>query len=253
MQPVRHDEGGPTVVLSPHCDDAVLSVWHVVGRPGPVEVVSVCTALPEPGTLGTVDPLFGVTDSAELMALRLAEDSAALARAGRHRILLDFMDGQYRVDPLVPAEVAAAASAAVVTARRLYAPAGIGAHADHLAVRAAALELSAAGGIPLSLYSDLPYAARFGWPAWVTGAAPRPHLVPEAAWRSALDTFGWPVREDDRRPVHLSADEMAQKLEALRAYDSQFEMLNGGPVGLLSNPDILGFELYWDVSPGPST
>jgi len=253
MHPVRHDEQGPTVVLSPHCDDAVLSTWHVRGRPGPVEVVCVCTGLPEPGSLGSGDALFGVAESSQLMALRLAEDGVALALAGRHRASLGFLDRQYQAEPLSPGDVSAAASRAVAGARRLYAPAGIGAHPDHLAVRSAALALSAAGGIPLSLYADLPYAARMGWPTWVTGGPPRPYLVPEALWRDVLGSLEPPMPPADGRPVRLTPDEMAQKLKALRAYGTQFEMLNSGPIGLLTNPEILAFEVYWEVAPGWST
>ena len=249
---MRWERDAPTVVLSPHLDDAALSTWSVLTSPGEVVVLTVCSAVPEPGTLGTFDPLFGVDDSAQFMELRLAEDAVALAAAGRTSLPLGFLDHQYREGPLPVVEVAAAIRESVARGSRLVAPAAIGLHPDHLAVRAAAFEL-ARHGVPLSLYADLPYAARMGWPHWVTGARPRPYLVPEALWRDALDSMQTPHDRLAPRPVCLTDRGMKGKLSALEAYRSQFEALNQGPVALLANPEILRFELYWEVESEVST
>jgi LmbE family N-acetylglucosaminyl deacetylase len=249
---MRWDKDAPTIVLSPHLDDAVLSAWTVLTSPGDVQVLTVCSAVPEPGILGSFDPVFGVGDSARFMELRLAEDAEALAAAGRTSLPLGFLDQQYRAVSLPPVEVAAAVSGAVDRVARLVAPAAIGLHADHVAVRSAAFEL-ARRGVPLSLYADLPYAARMGWPYWVSGARPRPYLAPEALWRDAMGSMPIPHDRLAARPVRLTDAGRARKLSALEAYRTQFEALNQGPVGFLSNPEILQFELYWDVeSEGPT-
>lgn len=249
---MRWERDAPTVILSPHLDDAALSTWNVLTSPGDVVVLTVCSGVPKPGTLGSFDPLFGVDDSAQLMELRLAEDAVALAAAGRTSLPLGFLDHQYREEPLPVVDVAAAIRESVERGTRLIAPAAIGLHPDHVAVRAAAFEL-ARQGVPLSLYADLPYAARMGWPHWVTGVRPRPYLVPEAFWRDALDSMQIPHDRLAPRPVRLTDSGMKRKLSALEAYRSQFEALNQGPVAFLSNPEILRFELYWDVeSEAPS-
>ena len=93
---MRHRADAPAVVLSPHLDDAVLSAWSVLRRPGEVTVVNLCTAIPPPGTLGAYDRVKGATDSAEFMRERLAEDAAALALAGREPLGLGLLEGQYR-------------------------------------------------------------------------------------------------------------------------------------------------------------
>jgi LmbE family N-acetylglucosaminyl deacetylase len=243
---MRWERDAPTVVLSPHLDDAVLSTWSVLASPGDVQVLTICSASPAPGSLGSFDPVFGVSDSAQFMALRLAEDAEALGMVGRTRASLGFLDQQYREGPLSPVEVATSVRDTVDRISRLVAPAAIGLHPDHVAVRHAACDL-ARQGVPLTLYADLPYAARMGWPDWVSGARPRPYLLPEFLWREALESLPMAHHRLVPRPVRLAEYDAAQKLSALKTYATQFEALNQGPVGVLTNPEILPFELYWDV------
>jgi LmbE family N-acetylglucosaminyl deacetylase len=245
---MHHDPIGIDVVLSPHPDDAVLSTWSVLTGDRPAVVVNVCTAVPPTGTRGSFDAVFGVDDSAELMRTRLAEDEHALAMVGAAPRNLGFLDHQYRGSDLSPDEVTSAIEEIDVGAAALFAPAGIGGHADHLAVRAAALELATGLPIPLRLYAELPYAVRAGWPSWVTGRSARPHLVPEARWEAGLDSLPVPPGALRPCPIALSADEVEGKLRALRTYRTQFEVLNGGPIGLLTNAEVINFELHWEVA-----
>jgi LmbE family N-acetylglucosaminyl deacetylase len=224
------------LILSPHLDDAVLSAW--CDLPG-AAVANLCTAVPPAGLVGDFDRTKGALDGAAFMAARLAEDRAALALAGVGSILeLAFLDAQYRDGPLDPDAI----RAALPRAERILAPAGLGGHPDHVAARDAAL----ATGVPVTLYADLPYAARVGWPAWVTGEAQRQHLIPEARWELFLAAVPGRLRG---RALALDAGQRAAKERALRMYATQFEVLNGGPVNRLLNPAVLGFEVRWDVSP----
>ncbi|MEZ5141368.1 MAG: hypothetical protein R2726_02445 [Acidimicrobiales bacterium] len=100
------------------------------------------------------------------------------------------------------------------------------------------------------LYADQPYAAWAGWPHWVTGRPPRPHLVPEARWEPDLASLDVPRAALVVRPIALDEAEMAAKLAALRRYGTQFAALDAGPLGRLRNPEILGFEVHWDVELG---
>jgi LmbE family N-acetylglucosaminyl deacetylase len=259
---LRHDPDAPVLVLSPHLDDAVLSAWMLLRSDGPVTVATAFAGVPAEGTTGAFDPIFGTTDSAALVHGRRAEDREALAAAGRTPLHLDLLDAQYRDDPERPARlvadvvaprVVAALREVVRSAASIAVPAGIGGHVDHLAVRTAGAALALSAGIPLTLYADLPYATNMGWPSWMTGEAADPHLVPDAAWTSALDGFRRlstaGAFQDLTALVHRLDDaEMARKLGALRAYRSQFAALEGGPHQRISNPAILGFELHWQAS-----
>jgi LmbE family N-acetylglucosaminyl deacetylase len=245
---MRHDPSAPGVVLSPHPDDAVLSAWCRLCGPGDVVVVNVCAGIPPAGASGWFDPVLGVSDAAELMRLRLAEDAAALMLAGTTPVNLPFLDAQYADEALSPEALCNALELVVTHASWLCAPAGIGGHADHVGVRDVAIELARDSSIPLSLYAELPYAVSSGWPHWVTGRQPRPYLVPEARWQKYLATI--PLPPDDLHPrPHALGDDAARKLEALETYRTQFETLNAGPLDRLRHPEVLGFELHWDVRP----
>lgn len=208
------------VILSPHFDDAVLSAWSVLRREGPAIVVNVFAGVPAPGSPPPWDRLTGATDAAERMRQRKAEDRDALAHAGRESIDLPFLDLHYRSAPLDGEALVAAIAAAAPDASELWAPAGIGGHSDHLAVRAAALAL-ARGGPPLRLYADLPYAARWGWPEWVTGRR-GPRGLDVDAWMRAFLPEGTALPGQ----AHvLSRREARRKLRAIRAYRTQWVAL----------------------------
>src|SRR4051795_6418134 len=85
-----------TTILSPHPDDAVLSLWHVLTGPGEVSVVNVFAGEPEVTELGWWDVSTGAVDPQSRAAERLAEDREALALAGRESVNLGFVDFQYR-------------------------------------------------------------------------------------------------------------------------------------------------------------
>lgn len=230
-----------TVVVSPHLDDAVLSAWSVLSGPGEVRVVNVFTAIPEEGAPPWWDRMVGADDSRALMERRIAEDAEALALAGREPRNLGFPDRQYRDgQPLDTSAVMAALAPELAGAGTVYAPAGLGLHSDHVAAREAVRTL----GTRVFLYADLPYATRFGWPHWVTGAEPRADLRPEALWEEHL--AGVPCGE--ARVAELSRDEAARKLRAMEAYRTQFAALNAGPLEQLRNPDLLPYEVFWEVA-----
>jgi len=244
---MQHAPDAPIVVLSPHLDDAVLSAWSVLTHPGDVVVVNVFAGVPESCTPPRWDRVARATDSRELVRARIAEDEQALAIAGRKPVNLELLDRHYRDGD--PTDMRATLAAAIPAAARLHAPVGIGGHRDHQLVRNAALELGERAGIPVVLYAELPYAAYFGWPAWVTGDEPDPHLDPEVDWEIALAAT--PVDRDRLVPdvVRLSDPAVADKRRAIRTYRTQFAALNRGPIGVLDHPSVLGFEVSWAVGP----
>ena len=237
----------PVVVLSPHLDDAVLSAWSVISDAGEVVVVNVFAGIPESPDPPRWDRLAGASDSRVHMETRLDEDRAALALAGRSAVYLPFMDRQYRTGDPRPHELVAALGDAVPAASKVYAPAGIGRHADHEFARDAALELSRSLGARLCLYAELPYAARFGWPSWVSGAPDHPSLAVDADWDLALGSAALQGSALSPRVHRLDEGQMSAKLAAMKRYGTQFPLLNQGPIGLLEHPMVLPWEVFWSV------
>jgi len=186
---VDHAADAPILVLSPHLDDAILSAWTVVGGAQEVVVVNVFAGVPGPGPVPRWDAVAGARDRSAHVRARLEEDRAALALAGRSAVYLDLLDRHYRTDELDAAQVSTAVGAVLPTAASaVWAPAGIGLHEDHLLVRAVAFDLHERIGVPLTLYAELPYAARFGWPGWVDGAPADRGVSVDADWGLALDS-----------------------------------------------------------------
>lgn len=227
--PTRRYRGAivPVTILSPHPDDAVLSLWHVLAGPGDVGVVNVFAGEPKATAVGWWDSITGASDPRKRMAERWEEDRAALALAGREPVNLEFIDGQYRpgVQPLGPLVAAIEAAA---PEGPLLAPSNIaGDHPDHGLVRDAALALRERGR-DVSLYADLPHATRKGMPDWT----------------AACDGAGAPE-------VHeLDPEAERRKREAIAAYASQLSALER-MFELGEHPERLRYEVVWPL-PGAS-
>jgi LmbE family N-acetylglucosaminyl deacetylase len=239
--------GTPVTILAPHLDDAVLSCWSVVDSAADVRVVTLFAGIPAPGEVGWWDRRTGADDSAARMRERRREDVEALATARREGVQLDFLDEQYRQGEAIATADLLAAVEPHLHGRTVYGPAGIGLHADHLLARSLLAALGDAG-IDRRLYADLPYCARYGWPGWVTGAAPRRDA--DADWESALS--GFDVAGLAPRPRRLDTDAQARKLRALESYRSQFAALTVGADRHVADPGVLPFEVLWEA-PGDGT
>ena len=134
---------GHVLVVSPHCDDAVFACGDFLAAHPAARVVTVFAgAPPEHDTrLRGWDADCGFTDGEDVMAMRRAEDRAALALLGAHPMWLQFRDDQYGRDA-GPADIAAALSVVIdASAPSIVAvPLGLF-HRDHALVHEAALEV----------------------------------------------------------------------------------------------------------------
>ena len=237
----------PIVILSPHFDDAVVSAWHALTSDREVLVVNFFTAVPPEGLpLTMADRLAGVSSSAELVRMRHQEDREALSLVGRDSITLDFTEDQYRTEPVTAGQLRDALLAQVTSAASVLAPAAIGAHPDHELVRDVGL-LLADNGWTVELYADMPYAVRYGWPEWMTGVDPGPHLHVEAWWQDFLDEITGRGHKLTQQVCDLGEAGSEAKLEAMKCHATQFQQLNNGIVNRLSNPLIRRYELSWQV------
>jgi LmbE family N-acetylglucosaminyl deacetylase len=249
---LAHDPSAPQLFLAPHLDDAVFNCWALLSSEAPLEVVNVFAGVPEPGFVTRWDSICGASESRAMSLARLDEDRAALALAGRTPTNLDLLEVESRRGaPRRPlAAVDAAIAAAHPRASLVHAPAGIGAHVDHVTLRSYARALHRAG-MPVRLYAELPYSVLHGWPHWVAGDQPEPHRDVDAFWRDQL--AGVPELPELRSAdvVRLDDERAAAKLAAMRAYRTQFPALNGGAAGVLEEPAIHRFEVSWELRTAP--
>jgi LmbE family N-acetylglucosaminyl deacetylase len=230
------------VILSPHLDDAVLSCWHVLTQPGEVGVITVFAGVPVALTAPAWwDQYTGAADSGERVRERIEEDRSALALAGRTAVNLGFLDEQYRDDEQALVPLTEQIEALLPPGARIYGPAAFANHADHVLVRAAALELRDAG-FPVTLYADLPHATLHGWPAWVKGRRQAGSRgLAAATWDRVLAGTGALAPT-----VHaLDPDAHERKLAAVRMYRSQLEGLEEFVGRPLTDREALGYEVEW--------
>lgn len=245
---LRADPEADALLLSPHLDDAVLDCWELLSGPGGLRVLNVFAGVPASGSLASWDAITGARDSAERVHERIEEDRRALATVSRTAAYLPFPDAQYRRPGGAPSLVELDRAVANVAARasRVHAPAGIGGHPDHLLTRRYAILLAAAG-MPVSLYAELPYCVRHGWPAWVDGSQADPLRDVDAFWAEQLDGVDAMPPLRGAHVVRLDDRATAAKLDAMRCYATQLPALDFAARGALSDPAIHRFEVRWEL------
>jgi LmbE family N-acetylglucosaminyl deacetylase len=242
---------GDLVVVSTHLDDAVLSAAVQLMRPG-VTVVTACSGEPsEAAPLGQWDRLTGATSAASRVRERYAEDDAALATFDVQTIVrLGFPDGQH-----LPPGGTATHHGLVRTLREelagvgeVWAPAGIGCHPDHLAVRDAVLCAVAPDAV-VHFYADVPYSLRYGWPPSVTGLpGSSPYLDVEFWLAEELRETRLDASELSRAVHPLDPDEQRRKVAAMACYATQIPVLDIGDALASGDPAVVGFEVSWSRS-----
>ncbi|PWJ54017.1 hypothetical protein SAMN06264364_10999 [Quadrisphaera granulorum] len=251
--------GGVTgvAVVSAHLDDAVLSASIEVATAD--RVITVFAGVPPEGTPpGGWDVLTGAPDAAARVRDRHREDDAALAalspqvtalRLGeldlQHRPSGDHNDDGAAGAPPVLAELGAALADAAQGCGHLYLPAAVGQHPDHVSTHRAGFVAAQRLGVPVTLYADVPYSVRWGWPECVTGQPDSPFLRCTAEWDESFAATGLD-REHWRLQVRrLSEEQVAAKSAALECYASQMPALDAGTARIVTRPDVMAFEVVW--------
>ncbi|MBC7645012.1 MAG: hypothetical protein H7123_07785 [Thermoleophilia bacterium] len=244
---MKYQADAPTVVYSPHFDDAVLSCWTVLARPPASEVTSVYTGMPlegnPPRNLELLDPQCRVRSNGVVYA-----PLQRLQAVRWHSLQAPLLRSWLQPHP-APAsdEVIDTLAAALPAASVVYAPAAIGGHPDHVIVRDAAI-LLVRHGVPVRLYADLPYCLRKGWPSFIKGGRVEHDAAIARQWDRALQTVpGLYGRARDATVVRLTRDECGAKHATAARYLRQFGALNSGVARLLDDPESFAYELYWEL------
>jgi LmbE family N-acetylglucosaminyl deacetylase len=175
----------PVVVLSPHLDDAVMSLggtMHVLGRLGvATRVVTLFAGDPERCTPPSYwDEHRGTKTAGEAFGERRDEDRAACDVLGVEPVWLPFIDDSYlaRRDP---DEIWAAVEPHLADAAAVLTPGTPLAHGDHRYTTALAVERLGTS-LPTLFYAEQPYSSRPRYLAgYVRGRTPSTleHIVDE--------------------------------------------------------------------------
>ena len=218
------------LALSPHLDDAAFScggtLARLAGAGWRVVVATAFTAsVPDPrGFALACQTDKGLGPEVDYMALRRAEDAAAVAALGAEPVWMSFREAPHRGYADAPALFAgprpeddivgtlAPALGALIVARApdlVLAPQAIGGHADHIQLVRALDRL--ATGVPVLWWRDFPYVTR--------------EAAPREPWRDRMAAL-------DAVDVALSPEEDAAKYRACAAYASQLGFQFGGREGL---------------------
>jgi len=201
------------LVISPHLDDAVLSLRGVIGAHPGSTVATVCAQPPADRTLlmPSWDNDGRFASSFECVMARQAEDAVALEHLGAHQLLLDFVDRQYGSNSQASVTKALVRVISDHPDRDLYGPLGVG-HADHELVAASFLLAALQSGRrTVWIYEDVPYRLE------------RPDLF--SAKLGSLRRQGWHLRQEH---PHLAPPEVREA--ALQSYAIELPKLGDRPI-----------------------
>ncbi|MEV6425217.1 PIG-L family deacetylase [Streptomyces sp. NPDC051662] len=225
-----------TVILSPHFDDAALSLAGLIPTlDSPVTVVTVYGGAPCPGQeVSWWDSTCGFSSGGEAHLARVAEDTRACALLGVERVVLGHPDGPYGDGG--PLHEIDTYLADLAPDTRLLLPLGTN-QADHTKVRDRALRVLGELGRPLPLvYADLPYTGHLKeWGGPETDAA----LVGDEHFGSAYRYLASRYRTRAVHDLTLSDEQWAAKRAVVLCYASQLAplaidhgtvMARGGPL-----------------------
>jgi LmbE family N-acetylglucosaminyl deacetylase len=219
-----------TLVVSPHCDDAVFGCADLIAASREAVVVTVFAGRPEPsGELTDWDARCGFTAGDDVMGARREEDRRALELLGAEPVWLDYCDSQYRRPPSVDEVAATLRETIAAKAPDVIAiPLGLF-HSDHRLAADAALSLL---GMP----------RHASWVAYEDALYRRiPRLL-----NDRLTSLTWMGLSVSRARVPCSAD--GDKRRAVACYGSQLQALASD--GRPGTADIFAEEGYWHLRRG---
>ncbi len=252
------------LVVSPHLDDAVLSIGGHLARlaasGSEVLVLTVFAGIPQPSYSPVAELLHTIWDLAEEpVERRRREDGAALALLGVGGLHAEFLDVIYRVDetgawliqegerpttagPDDEPELVAAISGwiresiAGFRPTRVLTCAALGDHVDHRRTRDAVVSAVGADDGRLAFWADLPYTVALPKDAPQILTARRLHceILDDDTWKVKVAAVGcyrsqhsmlWPDTSDFRSAM----DDQATHLASLMGQSERCELLWDAP------------------------
>lgn len=228
------------LIVAPHLDDAVLSVWHVLTE-GDATVVTVMAGTPDDPEPPGWDRMTGAVDSQERMVERREEDHRVLEAVGARAVHLDFLDQQYRRVQVPHQRMVDKLEELAAGFDEIWLPAGLG-HQDHRDVSRAAL--AATVGRPRVMYADLPYAAS----EWgIHALAVDRDGAPAAGWTEAVLNACPSAPPEVPSTRRLTVAEAEAKRLAISGYRTQFEYLVAAKPEWWNDPDLFAREWFWPL------
>jgi len=205
--------GKTIAVVSPHLDDAVLSlgagIWDATRAGAEVTVVTAFAGDPSyDGEPSAWDRRAGFESPLEALTVRRREDELACGRVGAQPLWLPFCYGGSPVDA---SELASQLDAAIRGAETVLIPGWPLKNPEHASLALLALRLLG-GRQGVGLYVEQPYV-------WWRAYSP-PGLLPLLA-EAGVETITWTA-------LHTTRAGRQAKRSALGAYRSQLKLLRGG-------------------------
>lgn len=220
MTGARSLASGRIVVVSPHLDDAVMSlgatIATAVGAGAAVEILTVFGYHPDsPAAAGPWDTRSGYRTEGEAALHRRREDAEACRILGAQQRVMSFGAEPYERGA-DPAQIRAAVVAAVAGADCVLMPGFPLVHPDHAELTQ--LLLGAGLPCPVGLYAEQPYL-------FYERKSPRPDLRAGALDAALTGGLQW---------LHLGMgrSERRLKMRAIRCYRSQLRPLGLSHIGL---------------------
>ncbi|MFF5565474.1 PIG-L deacetylase family protein [Streptomyces sp. NPDC012623] len=236
-----------TVIISPHFDDAALSLAGLIpALDSPVTVVTVHGGAPAPGhEVSWWDRTCGFSSAGEAHLARLAEDARACALLGVEQIVLAHPDGPYGYGSEGVPDELDACLADLDPAARVLIPLATN-QPDHAKVRDRALAVLEKLGRPLPLvYADLPYTGHL--PQWGTADTDTALLADEdfgVSYRKITAHYRTRIAHD----VVLTDRQWAAKRAAVLCYASQLAPLAVDHGSLVARDGPLRAERVWELA-----
>jgi len=211
------------IILSPHLDDAVFNIWHILNQKN-TQLITVFSGLPNENHATLWDRIGGFKKSRDMMEARRLENETALSGVGVRIVNLDFLDNQYMTEERDEAELYNQIKAKVAKKDIIYSPIAAGKiyrHPDHVLLREIGLKLKKEG-YKVVFYADIPYMQ-----------IPQ---KPGNSYVSRLEKRIFTITGEKLKVtvISLGKNELIKKIIAMKAYETQFTITNLTSFGTLA-------------------